>query len=97
MNEPIELDHAMRHLIQARAAIERGYPCEARAHLREAQADIRWTLKPVTAACAEYANVSYLRDEERCTATTAADTRCMSRRYQGLPVCFMHSRSPTGS
>lgn len=93
MNEPPELEHAVRHLVQARDAIERGYPCEARAHLREAQADIRWTLKPVTAACAEDAHVSYLREAERCVAITAAGTRCMGRRYNDSDLCFIHTAS----
>ena len=96
MNEPVELDHALRHLLQARDAIARDYPCEARAHLREAQADIRWALKPLTAACAESASVSYLREAERCTATTAAGTRCMSRRYGDTETCFIHSASIAG-
>jgi hypothetical protein len=93
MDEPPELDHALRHLLQARSAIERDYPCEARAHLREAQADLRWALKPVTAACAEHSQVSYLREGERCTAMTAAGTRCMGRRREGTDLCFIHTAS----
>ena len=91
--EPLELAHAMRHLLQARHALQQHEPCAARAHLREAQADIRWTLKPVTVACQEYSDVSYLREAERCTATTASGTRCMSRRYQGGDLCFVHAAS----
>ena len=89
--EPLELAHAIRHLLQARDAIKRGYPCEARAHFREAQADIRWALKPVTAACAAYSEVSYLREIERCTALTAAGTRCMHRRHNGYDKCWHHA------
>ena len=91
MIEPLELEHALRHLLQAREAIKRNEPCAARAHLREAQADIRWTLKPVTKACGEYAGVAHLRDAERCVAMTKAGTRCMHFRYQGRDTCFAHS------
>lgn len=93
ISEPVELAHAIRHMLEAREALNRGEPCAARAHLREAQADIRWTLKPVTAACSEYTDVSYLRDDERCTRTTKAGTRCMGRRYDGTDTCFAHAAS----
>ena len=52
-SEPVELEHVFRHLLQARSAIAGGYPCAARAHLREAQVDLRWSLRKVTADCAD--------------------------------------------